>query len=78
MGHPLILIVEDEPVLRQYTVTMLEEAGFDTLEADSAEAVVAPLESNSDIHALFIDIDLPGGTDGLRLAAGAGTERPVR
>ena len=48
---------------------MLEDAGFATLEAGSADEAIAHLETNTDIRAVFTDIDLPGDMDGMRLAA---------
>ena len=50
MSQPLVLVVEDEPLLRLHAVTMLEDAGYATLEAGSADEAIAHLESNADIH----------------------------
>ena len=69
MAQPLVLVVEDEPLLRLNAVSMLEEAGYATVEAGSAAAAVEQLEGNAGIRAVFTDIDLPGGMDGLLLAA---------
>lgn len=69
LSQPLVLVVEDEPLLRLHAVTMLEDAGYATLEAGSADEAIAHLENNADIRAVFTDIDLPGGMDGVRLAA---------
>lgn len=65
----VVLVVEDEPLLRIHAVSLLNDAGCDTLEAASAEEAIRHLESNVDIRAVFTDIDLAGGMDGLRLAA---------
>jgi CheY-like chemotaxis protein len=64
----LVLVVEDEPLIRLNAVSLLEKAGFDTVEAASAEKAIALLEARSDIRIVFTDINLPGGMDGLRLA----------
>lgn len=69
MSQSLVLVVEDEPLLRLHAVTMLEDAGYATLEAGSADEAIGHLETNADIRAVFTDIDLPGGMDGMRLAA---------
>jgi CheY-like chemotaxis protein len=69
LSRPLVLVVEDEPLLRLHAVTLLEDAGHATLQAGSADEAIAHLESVADIRAVFTDIDLPGGMDGLRLAA---------
>jgi CheY-like chemotaxis protein len=65
---PLVLVVEDEILIRLHAVSLLEGAGFATLQAASAEAAIALLEARKDIGIVVTDIDLPGGMDGLRLA----------
>jgi CheY-like chemotaxis protein len=65
---PVVLIVEDEPLLRMLAVEVVEEAGFVALEADNADEAVLLLESHSDIALLFTDIGMPGSMDGLKLA----------
>lgn len=68
-GRILILIVEDETLVRMHGCDMLESAGFDVLEAESADEAVKVLEEHDDVHLLFSDIDMPGSMDGLELAA---------
>ena len=68
MVPPLVLIVEDELLLRLNAVSLLEEAGFGVLEAASADDAIALLESRQDIRIVFTDINMPGSMDGLRLA----------
>jgi two-component system, response regulator PdtaR len=65
---PVVLVVEDEPLLRMLAVEVVEEAGFVALEARDADEAVALLESRSDISLLFTDVDMPGSMDGLKLA----------
>jgi two-component system, response regulator PdtaR len=65
---PVVLIVEDEPLLRMLAVEVVEEAGFVALEAGDADEAVALLESRPDIFLLFTDIDMPGSMSGLKLA----------
>ena len=64
----VVLVVEDEMLLRMRTVDMVEDAGFTSLEAVDADEAVAILESRSDIALLFTDIQMPGSMDGLKLA----------
>jgi CheY-like chemotaxis protein len=64
----VILVVEDEMLLRMRAVDMVEDAGFTPLEAVDADQAVAILESRSDIAMLFTDIQMPGSMDGLKLA----------
>ena len=49
-------------------LSLLEEAGFDVLEAGSADEAIALLEARRDIRIVFTDINMPGSMDGLRLA----------
>jgi CheY-like chemotaxis protein len=64
-----VLIVEDEPILRMMAVDLVENAGFQALEAANADEAVRILESRDDIRLIFTDVDMPGSMDGLRLAA---------
>jgi CheY-like chemotaxis protein len=64
----VVLVVEDEMLLRMRAVDMVEDAGFISVEAVDADEAVAILESRSDIALLFTDIQMPGSMDGLKLA----------
>jgi len=65
---PSVLIVEDEMLLRMRAVDIVEDAGFNPVEAVNADDALAILESRSDIELLFTDIQMPGTMDGLKLA----------
>jgi CheY-like chemotaxis protein len=64
----VVLVVEDEMLLRMRAVDMVEDAGYICVEARDADEAVAILESRSDIALLFTDIQMPGSMDGLGLA----------
>lgn len=64
----VVLIVEDEPLLRELAVEVVEEAGFVTLEAGDGDEAIALLEARPDIAVLFTDVNMPGSMDGLTLA----------
>jgi CheY-like chemotaxis protein len=64
----VVLVVEDEMLLRMRAVDMVEDAGFTSVEAVNADEAVAILESRSDIALLFTDVQMPGSMDGLKLA----------
>lgn len=66
---PVILVVEDEPLLRMAAVDMIEDVGFDVVAAADATEAVEILERRLDIRIVFSDIDMPRGMDGMRLAA---------
>jgi len=64
----LILVVEDEVIIRMEAVQMLEDAGFAVVEASSALDAMEVLEQRSDVRAVFTDINMPGTWDGMKLA----------
>ncbi|WP_369810086.1 response regulator [Bradyrhizobium sediminis] len=70
--HPapaaVVLVVEDEMLLRMRAVDMVEDAGYTSVQAVDADEAVTILESRSDIALLFTDIQMPGSMDGLKLA----------
>lgn len=69
MQRAVVLVVEDEPLLRMYAVDVFEDSGFATVEAGTADEAIQILETRLDIRIVFTDIDMPGSMDGLRLAA---------
>jgi CheY-like chemotaxis protein len=71
MAHSkiIVLVVEDEPLVRMGIVDHLEDDGFTVLEASNSEEAIAILVKNLDIKIVFTDVDMPGGMDGLMLAA---------
>ena len=66
--RPVVLVVEDESLIRSRAMDMVEEAGFEAIEASDADEAIRILESRNDICAVFTDINMPGSMDGLRLA----------
>jgi len=64
----VVLVVEDEMLLRMRAIYMVEDAGFTPIEAVDADQAIAILESRFDIALLFTDIQMPGRLDGLGLA----------
>jgi CheY-like chemotaxis protein len=64
----VVLIVEDEMMIRMRAVDMVEDAGYTPVEALDADEAVAILESRSDIALMCTDIQMPGSMDGLGLA----------
>jgi CheY-like chemotaxis protein len=68
LKRPVVLIVEDESLLRMDAVDMIRDAGFEVLEAANADEAIAILESRRDVSVVFTDIQMPGSMDGLKLA----------
>jgi CheY-like chemotaxis protein len=64
----VVLVVEDEPFLRMVAVDLVEEAGFEPVQAANADQAVRILEARADIRIVFTDIDMPGSMDGMKLA----------
>jgi CheY-like chemotaxis protein len=66
--RPLVLVVEDEFLLRMDAAEMIADAGFEVVEAADADQAIEVLESRRDITVVFTDIQMPGSMDGLKLA----------
>jgi CheY-like chemotaxis protein len=67
--RPVVLIVEDDFLIRMNTAQTIEEGGFIVVEAANSDEAIAILESRLDITVVFTDIQMPGPMDGLKLAA---------
>ena len=65
---PVVLVVEDEMLLRMRVVDMVEDAGYISVEAVDADDAFTILQSRSDIALLFTDVQMPGSMNGLELA----------
>jgi CheY-like chemotaxis protein len=68
VDRPVVLVVEDEPLIRLFALEMIEDAGFEVLEAANASAALMTLEERCDIRVVFTDVDMPGSMDGIMLA----------
>jgi two-component system, response regulator PdtaR len=64
----VVLLVEDEMMVRLIGSDALTDAGYTVVEAETADDAVKLLEENGDVHLLFTDIRMPGSMDGLELA----------
>jgi CheY-like chemotaxis protein len=69
-GHgETVLLVEDEPLISGLIVEALAHAGYACVEAGDARQAMDIAETGRRIDLLLTDIGLPGGIDGLTLAA---------
>ena len=66
--RPVVLLVEDEFLVRMGTRAAVEMAGFDVLEAGDADEAIAILAERNDVSLIFTDVHMPGSMDGLKLA----------
>ncbi len=73
---PITLVVEDDPVVRDFAVAACRECGCSVYEAGDGEQALRILEQHGDIQLLFTDVGLPGGMNGRQLAGLATTRRP--
>jgi PAS domain S-box-containing protein len=71
----VVLVVEDEPTVRQFSVEALNELGYRVLEADGAAAALRLLDSHPEIVILFTDVVMPD-INGAKLAEEARRRRP--
>jgi two-component system, response regulator PdtaR len=73
---PSILIVDDEVLIRLSTSDLLRDAGFDVLEAASADDALSLLRAGVCVDLVFTDVRMPGSLNGIELARVVGTEWP--
>lgn len=64
-----VLVVEDEPILRLDAISMVEDAGFEAVEALSSADAIRLLEERLDIRLVYMDLDMPRGRKGIEIAA---------
>ena len=64
----VILVVEDEPLVRLFLTDFLDEAGFKVFEAVNADEAMTILQARPDVQVIISDIEMPGSMNGLELA----------
>jgi two-component system, response regulator PdtaR len=64
----LVLIVEDEFLIRMATADVIRNAGFEVVEAGNADDAIAILKLRADIRVVFTDLQIRGSMNGLKLA----------
>jgi len=74
---PVILVVDDEPLLRLVLCEHLMGCGFHTLEAFDAPNAIEIIESGVEIDAVLTDVKMPGEMDGVGLAKWIRENRPA-
>jgi CheY-like chemotaxis protein len=66
----VVLVVDDEPLVREITETMLKDLGCEVVTANGANEALEKLSTDMRIEILITDINMPG-MDGCELAAAA-------
>jgi len=76
-GHgETVLVIDDEPIVRQLAVEILEDAGYAVMEAVDGPAGLKIIQSAARIDLLVTDVGLPGGLNGRQVADAARVIRP--
>ncbi len=76
ISKSVILVVDDDPLVRVHSQFALEDAGYEVVEAGNAADALERLDERPDIAALFTDIRMPGTLDGVGLANAVHARRP--
>lgn len=71
----LVLVVDDDPEVRVIVAECLEEAGFDTIQAENGLAALRLLAENRDVKLIISDIRMPQ-MSGIELAEAARRQQP--
>jgi CheY-like chemotaxis protein len=66
-GNELILVVEDDLLVRNYVVTQVRSLGYRTLSAANADEALRAIRSDPTIDLLFTDVIMPGSMNGRQL-----------
>ena len=74
--RPVVLVVDDEFLLRMDAVDMIAAAGFEVVEAANANEAIGILEARRDNTVVFTDIQTPCSMDGLS-SGGPGRWPPI-
>jgi CheY-like chemotaxis protein len=64
----MVLVVEDEPLIRETVTDAFESAGLEVLSAANAQEALDALRGHPEVSLVFTDINMPGTMDGLDLA----------
>jgi PAS domain S-box-containing protein len=72
----LVLVVEDDPDVRDYTAEMVGDLGYSVLSAPDGASALRLLDSHRQVSLLFTDVGLPGGMNGRELAEQALRRQP--
>lgn len=64
----VILVVEDNAMIRMSALDLMRSEGYEALEARDADQAIRILESRDDIDLVFTDVQMPGTMDGLKLS----------
>jgi DNA-binding NtrC family response regulator len=72
----IVLVVEPDPQVRAMTADVLEQEGFEVIEASSADYAATILQSRNDVRVLFTEAATPGDLNGFDLTRIAQAQNP--
>jgi signal transduction histidine kinase/ActR/RegA family two-component response regulator len=75
-GHEVILVVEDDALVRETVTGRLRSLGYTTIAAKDATEALALVEDGVAFDLLFTDVVMPGGMNGRELADAVTRRRP--
>ncbi|MBR0870548.1 response regulator [Bradyrhizobium tropiciagri] len=75
-SQEIVLVVEDDRLVRSYVLTQIDSLGYRTLSASNGQEALAVLDSGAPVDLLFTDVIMPGSMNGRELATAAQQRRP--
>lgn len=72
----MVLVVDDEPIVRMALSDHLKDCGYHSVEASNADDAIAILMTGTEIDVVFTDVQMPGEFDGFGLAKWVREHRP--
>jgi PAS domain S-box-containing protein len=75
-SNQVVLLVEDDEMVRMYAHHLLEDLGYRVLSASNGPEALELLAKTPDVRLLFTDVIMPGGMNGRQLADAACKLRP--
>lgn len=74
--RPVVLVVEDEVLVRMVIAEYLRDCAYVVIEAGSAQEALALFKADVEVDVVFSDIQMPGAMDGFGLAQWVRQNRP--
>lgn len=72
----IVLLAEDEPLVRMFNADVLDEAEYQVIEATNGEEALTLFEARPDIQVVVTDVEMPGSINGFELARRVTKQRP--
>lgn len=74
--RPVVLVVEDEVLVRMVIAEYLRDCDYVVIEAGSAVEAIALFKADVEVDVVFSDIQMPGAIDGFGLSQWVRQNRP--